>query len=60
MSEALSGLIGTIPVTAVLIFVGNFLLKKIEKTIERGEEHNLKIALLQKEIDFLKEQIKIK
>lgn len=60
MSEVLKSLIGSIPATAILYFVANYMLKKIEKTLDRSEDHNIRIALLERENEILKEQIKNK
>lgn len=53
METIINSLLGTVPLTLVIGFLGNQFLKRIEKVIDRTENHELRIAILENELKHL-------
>lgn len=49
----INSLLGTVPLTLVLGFLGNQFLKRIEKVIDKTDQHELRISILENELKHL-------
>lgn len=53
METIINSLLGTVPLTLVLGFLGNQFLKRIEKVIDKTDQHELRISILENELKHL-------
>lgn len=58
MESIINSLLGGVPVALILGFLGNQFLKRIEKVIDKTDNHEIRISVLETKIEFLKEFIK--
>ena len=55
METIINSIIGTVPVALILGFLGNQFLKRIEKVIDKTDNHEIRISVLENELKHLKQ-----
>lgn len=58
METIINSLLGTVPVALILGFLGNQFLKRIEKVIDKTDNHEVRISVIETKIELLKEFLK--
>jgi len=54
METIINSLLGTVPVALTLGFLGNQFLKRIEKVIDKTDNHEIRISIIENELKHIK------
>jgi hypothetical protein len=55
METIINSIIGTVPVALILGFLGNQFLKRIEKVIDKTDNHEVRLSVIENELKHLKQ-----